>query len=631
MKRGKVLIFTIMTFFLVLLGSFAAEAANFSEQKAYDWLVSKASSDGSYNSQAFDTALAILALNALGDSVSEEKAMAWLESKKNVGQACWPTSNCKIKDTAMTLIALNAVGSDLKSDTEDWLENGQSPGMKTGNWLIEISTGATGSCKFTFNLNSIVKEKIVKVANGYFPECGNTTFLDVNNCLGVSGLTSSNAGILLTIDCSALGTAPIITLLYREGNSFYLLETINSATGDLRINNGCYGKSFKASACEVEPGLYANWALEEAKSESNTVLYLKENIDDSNVVHNALLSLITSNKKYANALKSLQRTDGSWNKNAYDTSLAIYALSKDGTFATEVQNGITWMQSHQKADGSFDSDVKSTAMAIYAVFPQANVEVIQGDVAPSCTDGRKNQDERGIDCGGTCENSTGDDCCNNDVQDEGEDGVDCGGACGECEGEPSSECNSDSYCDFYDGENIENCPGDCEPDLCTNDQQDKENYEEGIDCGGACGIKCADTETCDDDKVCDDDEGENAQNCPADCCGDGECDDVYENSVTCPADCKDSTEIETEETECKVDGDCAEGEMCTEGACVAPPEEEGGSYTWLIVAVIIVVLGVGGFFFYKKFLSPPKKKDSEMEGFGEEEGGIFGGLPPKPK
>ncbi len=51
------------------------------------------------------------------------------------------------------------------------------------------------------------------------------------------------------------------------------------------------------------------------------------------------------------------------------------------------------------------------------------------DLAPSCTDQKKNQDEQDIDCGGSCPPCVSPANCNNRVMDPGEDGLDCGGDC----------------------------------------------------------------------------------------------------------------------------------------------------------------------------------------------------------
>lgn len=94
----------------------------------------------------------------------------------------------------------------------------------------------------------------------------------------------------------------------------------------------------------------------------------------------------------------------------------------------------------------------------------------------SCSDGIQNQDEEGVDCGGSCENECA--SCSDGIQNQGETGIDCGGPCNVCETivdvaqpvvnvapeknsedeEVSSYCG-DGFCDA--GEDEENCSKDC--------------------------------------------------------------------------------------------------------------------------------------------------------------------------
>ncbi|MFP4118957.1 MAG: fibronectin type III domain-containing protein [Candidatus Woesearchaeota archaeon] len=95
---------------------------------------------------------------------------------------------------------------------------------------------------------------------------------------------------------------------------------------------------------------------------------------------------------------------------------------------------------------------------------------------PNCSDGIKNQDEVGIDCGGVCNKSCTDSfdpnesessdtpapSCNDSIQNQGEDGVDCGGPCEPCQ---VATC--------YDGirnqgEDDVDCGGPCPP--CKDDE-----------------------------------------------------------------------------------------------------------------------------------------------------------------
>ena len=48
-----------------------------------------------------------------------------------------------------------------------------------------------------------------------------------------------------------------------------------------------------------------------------------------------------------------------------------------------------------------------------------------------CSDEIKNQDETGIDCGGSCNACP---TCEDEIQNQDETGIDCGGVCGACTG-----------------------------------------------------------------------------------------------------------------------------------------------------------------------------------------------------
>ncbi len=594
--REKVLFFVFLVSFLLIPSVHAV--ANFSEQRAYDWLVKTYDSEKAYGN-VFDTALALLTFNTYGDTVTAGDIYDWLMSKRNEKLNCWP-QRCNVKDTAMVAIALNLMGYENISEIENWLVQSQSAGLKVGDWLLQISTSGEGKCTISYTLNEIIRDVEIKVNKGYFPDHGNTTFLNLNRHLQRTNLVDRNPSLVIEIDCDLPDA--IITLLYKEGNTYYLLESVRGTSAILRINNGCFGMRFRKS-CNVEASLYGGWALKELNSESNVNLYLKENYDESRVLDNSILYLLTNDEEYLKNLKKLQKPDGSWNKNPLDTAFAILALKENPDYADEVTNGITWLENHQRADGSWGEDVKSTALVLYAAFPDALITTIEVPHTPTCNDGIKNQGERGIDCGGPCEAI--DDCCNNGVKDEGEEGVDCGGVCGPCE-EEMEVCDNDGECDIDAGENVINCPSDCE-DTCHDGIQN--GFEEGVDCGGPCVNPCV----CLENDVCEVDEGENSENCPADCyCGDGVCDDT-EDEDTCPEDCEEEKRARE----------------APETPAPTPPEveEEGGINYWAIIGVVIVLLLIIGFIFYKKFLTPPKKGKKEEGG----PKGIFESLPEKPE
>ncbi|MBN2422028.1 fibronectin type III domain-containing protein [Candidatus Woesearchaeota archaeon] len=94
---------------------------------------------------------------------------------------------------------------------------------------------------------------------------------------------------------------------------------------------------------------------------------------------------------------------------------------------------------------------------------------------PSCSDGLKNQDEAGIDCGGQCDACP---TCNDGIQNQGEEGIDCGGPCDAC-----LTCNDGIQ---NQGETGIDCGGSCRA-CATCDDNLRNQGEEDIDCGGPCG------------------------------------------------------------------------------------------------------------------------------------------------
>jgi hypothetical protein len=117
----------------------------------------------------------------------------------------------------------------------------------------------------------------------------------------------------------------------------------------------------------------------------------------------------------------------------------------------------------------------------------------------TCEDGILNQDETGIDCGGSCPPC---ETCSDGVKNQDETDVDCGGSsCGKCNNGRS--CSDDSDCvsntcisnlckaascedgKKNQGETGVDCGGPCTPCVsCSNGIMDGD--EEGIDCGGKC-------------------------------------------------------------------------------------------------------------------------------------------------
>jgi len=605
----------LLSLFLILVLSLnvsARRVENFSASDAYGWLLSQ-SKEGSYNNDIVDTSAALLAINAAGGSAGAEKN--FLTSNLNENN-CWPKAGCKIKDTAWAIMALYKSGeSSTVNEAAAWLKKAQTPSLTGGNWWLQIDTSSSGTCTIKYTKGTTEISKTIKVDAGKFPDCGGGTFFDLKNCLE-AGLLNAFASLELKVDCSPLTSAKI-SIAYNSGSSYYLYQEVSETTATLTVKNGCFGSGFKDPACNYESSLYSEWAMNQIGNSLSSELYLREKYEQNNVLHNAILFLTTKDKAYAEQIKRLQKSDDSWDGNTINTAFAIIALSSDSSAVLNIGKAQEWLKTKQNEDGSWDGKVFNTALVLYSSF-YLGVEM------PSCTDGIKNQGERGIDCGGPCELEPYlEDCCDNKVRDTDEEGIDCGGVCEVCK---EKVCNNNGKCEEESGEDCDVCPGDCLSCevLCNDKQRSTAANEEGIDCGGYC-KPCSDI--CSVNGKCEIDlisqgysDNEDSQNCPGDCyCGDGICDDYERESGTCSEDCPTTKmmgecgdgycdageDINCPEDcigNCDDDGICDPGESCDCGDCAAEDKctKKGGGLKWVIILLILIALGGGAYFYLTK-------------------------------
>ena len=565
------------------------QAGNFSSNKAYQWLISKSNVDSSYNSDIPTSAFATLALSEAGLSSQAEKSFSWLKTK-NSSQYCFPINGCKTKDTAFGLWVFSNFDEDT-DNIEKWLDNAQTSSITTGNWWLEIATTNSGTCVLSYQKLGSTKTFNVSVVRGFFPGCGNTTFLDLNSCLE-QGLTTKNPFLKLDVNCDALGGSIITALIYNTGNSYYIIDEGYTSKTTLHINNGCFGQVANGP-CNVEATLYINWILSQINSQINNIPFLEDNYDKTNPRHASLLYLITKKDSYVNDLKSLQKTDGSFSRSVYDTSLAIIALNKAGS-STEVEKAIEWLKSKQLFDGSWNDNIMDTAITLYAAFKEQEPE------QPSCSDGVVNQlsencdktDLQGKTCqsfgftGGTlnCTSS----CTFDKSKCTGGNKV-CGNGIVE---KPNAEnvyeqCDTDNLdgqsCitrDAYSGGTLKCNSNNCMFDysLCTGHEpkcsdgvvnQLSENCDKTDLQGKTCQsfgftsgtLKC--TSSCEFDKSkC---TGGNVSSCTDSICnGDEDC--VFNKSKK--VDCGGSCPLSCEEIECEKDSDCESGYICEAYLCI---------------------------------------------------------------
>ncbi len=463
--------FSIFILLVVSFPSVFSQPAPFDVGKSYSWLVGQ-SKNGNYGDDIMTTAFATLALRNSGVKDYADLGYQWIKSQEDTTNHCWPKSGCKVQDTAFALWVMNEYADDEGTAAETWLEQSLSAGL-TGKWLLQAVTTNSGSCKISYTKKSENIEKSVKVEAGVFPDCSNSpnTLFDLNSCLE-SGLLANNPGIAIDVNCNDLGPSTVISVVYNKDTSYYLIQEATTTRQLVKIENGCFGTSTKGS-CSLEPTLYSNWILFNTASTLKTFLWLRDNYDKLNAMHDALLYLSTDDKikeMFLGDLKKAQRNDGSFDKSVITTAYAALALQKAGS-TDELGKAVDWLEKKQGSDGSFESSLLKTAVILYAGLPASNEVVVvpPSGIPPSDQGGKPTND-----------------VCNHD------------GICDVAFGEDTENCASDCSCGDgkCDGsESSTSCPKDCQQaqgSSCGNDIKESGEECDGRDDSSCLGLCLAD-------------------------------------------------------------------------------------------------------------------------------------------
>tara|TARA_Y100000310_G_scaffold345827_1_gene470691 strand:- start:2892 stop:4631 length:1740 start_codon:yes stop_codon:yes gene_type:complete len=533
LKKG-----VLIVLFTILLTFSVSAATNFSAQDGYDWLANEVSSDGSFNSDVFTTALAILALD--DQSYDTTESQDWLISEMEETDFCLPGSSCTIEETAATVLAFNELQDETYFDSwESWFSESLDNADTGGTWALEVVTTDSGTCTLSYEIGEELKEVDIEVEEGTFPSCDNSNFLDLDECVQ-SNLITTNPGLILDVDCSALESSSVVlTLVYTSDSTFFIIDNQNSDTGDFQINNGCFGKTSGAS-CNLDSSLWAGWALSLLNSDINTLIYMKETYDDTDPFQSAMLYLSSKDESYLEDLTDSQKSDGSFDRNVFTTSLAVLALSDSTDYNEEVEDAKSFLREEQSDEGHWGESVTDTAIALYGAF--ADEDVTASEVS----------------------------------SDDGE----------------ADECEADSDCEELYGDTYT-----CQDGLCSVDEEtstDGCESDDDCDSGNVCleDGSCVESE-CNYDGTCEYPQwDETSYSCASDCyCGDNVCDDYEESEGTCSEDCGEVEEVEEEETEEEEDTSSSSKES-----------DEGGSglIVFLIIFLLLIGIGAGGFFAYKK-------------------------------
>jgi len=167
----------------------------------------------------------------------------------------------------------------------------------------------------------------------------------------------------------------------------------------------------------------------------------------------------------------------------------------------------------------------------------------------TCVDGIMGPDELGVDCGGPCPPC---ESCNDSIQNQDETGVDCGGSiCPPCE--DGSGCVDDEDCESGYCVN-----GTCVTPTCFDGVMNQD--ETGVDCGGSCMPCHCLNGILDGDEL----EVDCGGSCPQCGCF-NEVQDGNETDTDCGGECPPCEDGEG----CLTDEDCESG-YCLNGTCVTP-------------------------------------------------------------
>ncbi|HLC58026.1 MAG TPA: hypothetical protein VJH95_05610 [Candidatus Nanoarchaeia archaeon] len=555
----KRLIFLIAAIFLFSL-QFAA-GANFSKENAVLWL------DTNIN-PLDDSAATSLSLAVLSSSNLDISSKLQTFLQNNPERNCYPKARCNLQDTALTLISLDSLGEPT-DNIISWLSSKEKVAKTQADWLIQIFSTGSGRCTIT---HESIGNRFVFV-NGTTNQLKlDDRLIDWVNIRQDLGIEITNATEDFIIDCSDLGGSTILSLIRYSTDEFRIVQQEDSNQATLRLKDVCYGET----SCDKQGTFLASFALHLAGEKLNTLQYLKDNA--ASELDYAILYDITQDERYSDLLFTSQNEAGSWNNDAFLTSIVLYSLRDSSD--NKAQKALIWLKLKQKTNGQIGNSQLDTAAALFFAL---EADIINrpttgdGGAGAYCGDNVVNK-ELGEECDGT-----------SDTKKEGA-LEDCQGLCtGSCacrkiECKVDEDCLPGKKCD----EKTSTCFSPETSRQCSSDDDCPSGYSCDV-VSRSCKLLEEEKQTCSSDKDCNEDEtcDRVTETCipkQEDECGDGTC-SRDEDEVSCPEDCEKTT---------------------------SPPAKK--SLWWVWILVFLAGLGILIFILYKKFLKQtPLEPESYFE------------------
>ena len=534
-------------------------------------------------------------------------------AEAEVGNTCWPKTNCDLRTTALATLAFEKLNLNV-TNSKNWML--AQKGVPTNiDWFLEIDSSEAADCEISFDSS---------VTTAHLNEDKTVTILE-NDCLTIDQefggywfeIAKECYDYEFAISCDQ---DFLTTLLFKKPglSTLYILSEVNSALAQgttlEKIDSSC----FRLGAdCDYEGSLWSSMILDILGEDMGSIIpyLITGKTENSQFLPSSFLYYLTNTLEFRTNLLSGQIAGQYWNvgrSKYYDTAIALLALQ--GENPQEKDNSKQWLMDVQEDSGCWNVDnVRDTALILYSVWP----EIQASTPNPTCTELGYTCVENATACDGTIlgyECAIGE-CCDDGTQAE----LSCIEAGYDCV-ENASMC---------DGTVMEN---NCSTGICCNDESitlpggDDDYCEENgyycmtsLSCSDAGGsflstyecpgviLECCDTPetvtTCSDlfGEVCDFGE---------DCIG-GESrdtDKLYYGETCCVGGtCEESTVDPEEEYTCELIGGVCEISSCDEGyseeygetckyegdiCCIEDYNNttDGKSYWWVWVLFVLVIL-----------------------------------------
>ena len=602
---------------------------------SYAWLENISHTPLKFDEMVF----AAIALNNEGKDIGD--LIGRIISEEDQEKGCWIKDKCDVRNTALGLMSLYISNNQYDKEKE-WLMGSLTSGLKTGEWLLEIESSVNGTCslKYTVNNNPVTKTFEVREDNTVLNENGNLVndkyYLNIAKDLSASLLETS--GNVIDVDCSQIVGNVILSVIYKEGSNYYILESIPSSTYQVVLGNGCFANVNGGKNCDYESSLYAAWVLTEMGNDLNNLgvqAYLESELDN-NDLHRAMLVRILQKAydvkdRYLKLIEENQRNDGAWSTgDIFISAFNLYAMKGAAEYSDVVQLAADYLQKSKKTDGSWNQDVKDTSMALISL--EGNINAA-GIINPSETEINGEPTSPGT----TVE--SGELMCSNTLDDDNDGDIDCDDLdcyfTSPCSDVDIADLGGKDDLDFEicddltdnDGDKFIDCAdGACLGDsyciqFCSNGQQDED--EEGVDCGGSCisdcqaqsgsGEECSTSWDCTGTLICDSTTKvcvESSDIGTKDIefsCADFK-DDDNDGKIDCDdPDCSLDSTCKgggSGKKGCTKDSECSTDKKCKDGKCVI--SEEMSTTILIIIIVIAALLIGGGVFFYIQYVKTGK-------------------------